>query len=82
MLCKYRNMFGEPGKGIHSLRLCNVAVVDVLATVLIAIVVHHFLPSYRFATILVVLFAIGIVAHRIFCVRTTVDRLLFGNKEN
>ena len=77
MLCKYRNMFGEPGKGIHSLRLCNVAVVDVLMTVLVALVVHRFFPAYGSATILVALFAIGIVAHRVFCVRTTVDRLLF-----
>ena len=77
MLCKYRNMFGEPGKGIHSLRLCNVAVVDVLMTVLIALIVHHFLPAYRFATVLVALLVVGVVAHRVFCVRTTVDKLLF-----
>ena len=77
MLCKYRNIFGEPGKGIHSLRLCNVAVVDVLATVLIALVVHHFLSIYRFATVLVALLVVGVVAHRVFCVRTTVDKLLF-----
>ena len=36
MLCKYRNIFGEPAKGIHSFRIFGIAIVDLVATILIA----------------------------------------------
>ena len=35
-LCKYRDMFGKPNTGIHSIRIGNIAVVDVLLTILLA----------------------------------------------
>ena len=28
-LCRYKNALGRPGKGIHSYRIANIAVVDV-----------------------------------------------------
>ena len=28
--CQYKNIFGEVGKCIHSYRLCNIAIVDVV----------------------------------------------------
>jgi len=31
-LCKYKNYFGEPGKGVHSYRIFNIAMVDVIQT--------------------------------------------------
>jgi hypothetical protein len=31
-LCKYRDIFGKVGTGVHSLRLFNLAVVDTLLT--------------------------------------------------
>jgi len=31
-LSKYKNILGEPGKGIHSYRIANLAIVDILAT--------------------------------------------------
>ena len=30
--CKYSNLFGEPGEGVHSIRLGGLALVDLLAT--------------------------------------------------
>jgi len=36
-----------------------------------------FMPGYNFLYILIGLFLLGIVAHRVFCVRTTVDKVLF-----
>jgi len=77
MLCKYKNIFGEVGKGAHSYRIFNIAVVDVLLTVLLAIIIHQFVPKYKFIWILISLFILGIILHRIFCVRTTIDKLLF-----
>ena len=36
-LCKYKNALGRPGKGIHSFRIANIAVVDVLLTFAISL---------------------------------------------
>ena len=44
------------------------------------IVAQHFLPrEYDFYKILIALFILGIILHRLFCVRTTIDKLLFPN---
>ena len=78
-LCKYKNIFGSPGEGVHSYRIYNIAIVDVLTTILVAYIIYLFLPKYNFFFILICLFLLGIIFHRLFCVRTTVDKLLFNN---
>ena len=78
-LCKYKNIFGEAGKGPHSYRIFNIAVVDVVATLLVAYAVS-WATGASFFWISVVAFLLGIVAHRMFCVRTTVDKLIFAEK--
>ena len=77
-LCKYRNALGVPGKGAHSIRLINVAVVDVLLTIVGAYIIAYFART-SFAWTAVGLFLLGIILHRLFCVRTTIDKLLFPN---
>lgn len=76
--CKYRNVFGEPGKGAHSYRIFNIAIVDVIFTILLVLLIC-WITKWRFWRTLVVTFLIGILAHRLFCVRTTVDKFLFPN---
>jgi len=76
-LCKYKNIFGKAGEGIHSYRIFNISVADVLLTILGAFIIHLFFPKYNFFVILLFLFALGIFLHHIFCVRTTIDKLLF-----
>jgi hypothetical protein len=80
MLCKYKDIFGKPGEGAHSYRIFNIAIVDVLLTVLLALIIYFFLPKYPLIYILIFVFVLGIVAHRIFCVPTTVDKAIFGSK--
>ena len=77
MFCDLRDIFGEVGKGVHSIRIFNIAIVDVLLTILGAYILFLMFPFIDFFTILLILFILGIVAHRIFCVRTTVDKMLF-----
>ena len=76
MLCKYKNALGEPGKGIHSYRLFNVAIMDVIMTILGAFFISRVFRTPFLCTCLL-LFILGIFLHRIFCVRTTIDKLLF-----
>ena len=82
-LCKYKNLFGESNTGVHSVRIFNIAIVDVLATIIVGILLQFFLLRiYSFyidlCIILLVLFVSGIILHRLFCVRSTIDKLLFN----
>jgi hypothetical protein len=80
-LCKYRNALGVPGKGAHSIRLADVAIVDVIMTLVGAYIIAYFART-SFAWTAAGLFLLGIILHRLFCVRTTIDKLLFPNAES
>lgn len=75
-LCKYKDLLGEPGKGIHSFRIFNIAIADVLLTILAAYILSIF-TKFNLIYALIFMFVLGIISHRIFCVRTTIDKLLF-----
>jgi fatty acid desaturase len=76
-LCHYRNIFGVSGKGIHSYRVFGIAVVDVIVTLVAAIALAYFCRLPVLWTVIVI-FILGIFMHRMFYVRTTVDKLLFS----
>ena len=76
-LCKYKNIFGEPGKGVHSIRIFNIAVVDLLATLLVAYAISRIYKKITFLEASVFMLLLGIIFHHLFCVRTTIDKLLF-----
>jgi hypothetical protein len=75
-LCKFKDFFGKPNTGLHSMRVFNIAIVDVLLTVLLAYLIANTIHT-RFYVTLATLFISGIILHRIFCVKTTIDKLLF-----
>ena len=77
-LCRYRDIFGRPGEGAHAYRIFNIAIVDVAATVVVAFLIARIF-RFAFWKSLVGLFLIGIITHRAFCVRTTIDTLVFPN---
>ena len=77
-LCHYKDIFGRPREGAHAYRVFDIAVVDVVATVLLAFVISRAF-GISFCKSLVVLFIVGIISHRAFCVRTTVDKWIFPN---
>ena len=77
MLCNYRDIFGKVGKGVHSYRLFNLAIIDIIFTIFGAYLIYIFDKKYNFIQVLIFLFILGIILHRVFCVRTTIDKLLF-----
>lgn len=77
-LCKYKNYFGEPGKGVHSYRIFNIAIVDVVMTLIGALIISY-LSGIKFIWTALGLFILGILLHRVFCVRTTLDKAIFGD---
>jgi type IV secretory pathway VirB2 component (pilin) len=76
MSCPYANLFGAPNTGPHAYRIADIAVVDAGLTLLVAAIIAYF-TKHSFAWTLFWLFLIGIFLHRLFCVRTTIDKILF-----
>jgi len=76
LFCKYRHIFGKEKEGVHSIRIFNIAIVDVIGTILIAWGLSTWL-KYNFLIILFVLFISSILIHKLFCVETTLTKLFF-----
>jgi len=76
-LCKYKDALGVPQTGIHSYRIFNIAIVDVLMTIIGGILLSYLINTSALWTT-VTLFLLGIGLHKLFCVNTTVDKALFG----
>ena len=78
-LCKYKNIIGMPRTGIHSLRdpFFDIAINDVAVVAVAAYIINMYFTNYSFWYILIIIFIIGILSHRLFCVRTTIDKFLF-----
>lgn len=78
-LCAYKNILGEPNQGWRAkYRFLDVSYIDVLL-VLAFCVILAWVTNYPLIFIIVVTFFVGIIAHRLFCVRTRVDRWLFSS---
>jgi fatty acid desaturase len=77
LFSKYKNILGEPNTGIHSYRFMNIAIADVLLTILGSLAISYSFGVSFWKTLLVV-FLFGIFLHRLFCVRTTLDMLIFS----
>lgn len=75
-LCKYKDILGKPNQGVHSYRIFDIAIIDVLLTIIAAYILS-IVTKYKFIYTLPFMFILGIISHRIFCVRTTIDKLLF-----
>ena len=67
---------GKPGQGIHIYRIFNIAIVDVLFTIVGAYLISYFF-KFSFIFTLIFLFGLGIFLHHMLCVQTTVNKLLF-----
>jgi len=81
MFCKYKNALGIPGKGAHThilgTRDIGFAIMDITMTIVGGALLAYIFKWSYFWTILI-LFLLGIVLHRLFCVRTTLDKALFN----
>jgi len=85
--CKYKDIFGKVGEGVHSIRLFNIAVVDLLGTLLIAYIISYFIHKTKllakisiyiiFLIVFIILMILTLFLHRLFCVRTTLTKIVF-----
>ena len=74
-LCKYKNILGVPGKGVHSLKFLGVALNDYIGTILLAIITTK-ITEVPLVITTIGWFILGIVLHVIFCVPTQATTFL------
>ena len=74
-LCQYKSVFGEPGKGVHSLRIFGFALVDVLLTIIVAFAIAHYFNK-NVIVVFIVLLAIAVFLHWLFCVDTALNKMV------
>jgi len=80
-LSKYSNAVGLPNQGNHTHLFLNLAVIDIVITAAAAGAISYFY-NIPFIYTNISMFGLGIVSHRLFHVRTTVDKLLFPQNKN
>jgi hypothetical protein len=78
-LCGYKHIFGEPNTGLRRYRILDIAILDTVVVILFGIAISK-LARTPLPQTLAFLFLLGILAHRLFCVRTGIDRMLFPDK--
>jgi hypothetical protein len=79
-MCIFKNfnkIFGEPNKGLHSIRIFNIAIIDVILTILLSYIISK-KYKFNFKKTLLNMFLLGIVSHELFCVKTTINKFLFN----
>lgn len=75
-LCKYKHIFGKPNEGVHKYRIFDIAIVDLLSTIIVAYGLSKYFKE-DFKLVLLACILVGIISHRLFCVRSTIDKFIF-----
>jgi len=76
-LCQYKDIFGKPNQGVHKYRIMGLALVDVVMTVIAAMFISYVWQHNPYAIILL-LFILGVIFHKVFCVETKLNKMIFG----
>ena len=75
-LCKYKDILGVPGKGIHKYRIFHLALTDIVLTIIRTLILSKLFNSNYLLTLLI-LFITGIFLHWLFCVPTKLNMLIY-----
>jgi hypothetical protein len=75
IFCKYANIFGKPGEGAHSYRILNIAAVDAILTIFLAVYANKHINNIYIS--LFAMFVLSIFFHFLFGVKTTVTKYMF-----
>jgi hypothetical protein len=75
-LCNYKNLIGEPNKGLRKYRILDIPILDTTVTIIgIYLISFYFKVSIYEVLIIVVL--LMIISHNLFCVRSIDQKILF-----
>ena len=80
MFCQFKDIFGKPFTGLHQYRIWignyDFAIIDIILTMIGAVIITYF-TEWHYLYTFTGLFILGIILHRLFCVKTSLDQLLF-----
>ena len=77
MFCRYKDVFGAPGTGVHAYRIFGMAAVDIACTALAALWVAS-ATRWSAWVVFAALLVLSVPVHRAFCVETTLTRAVLG----
>jgi len=66
---KYKNIFGKPGEGIHSIRFGDTAMVDYILTIILAMITT-LITNIPIVLTTIVWLIVGIILHFLFGIQT------------
>ena len=69
MLCQYKDILGVPREGIHSIRVFDYAIIDIIMTFVGAVIISYFY-KINLIFMFLYLFILGQYLHILFCVET------------
>ena len=69
-------IFRENKTSIRDYRLFNIAIIDVIFTILSGIFIGKYF-NYNIKNTIIILFLLGIIIHRLLNIRTTIDSIIF-----
>ena len=79
---KYKDLFGPVGSkaGLRKYRILGIAILDLAVVMLLCIPIAWMTKTSYWITLAVIL-VLGVIVHRLFGVRTAVDKFLFPNSK-
>jgi hypothetical protein len=78
IFAKYKDIFGKSNEGVHSIRLFDFAIVDIIMTFVGAYFISQYLKKDIWL-IFILLFIYGQILHALFCVKTKFISLFCPN---
>lgn len=69
MTCSFKDVLGKPSSGIHSIRIFNIALFDILLTI-IAAIITSWIFKINFVLSILVWIIVGELLHILFGVQT------------
>lgn len=72
MFCEYRHIFGKEGEGAHSYRVFGIAAVDLVLTILVAVLISWYTRK-NVVVVFAILMILAIFLHWLFCVKTRIN---------
>lgn len=75
VFAKYKDIFGKPREGAHGIRLFDIAIVDLIMTIIAGALLSEWL-GYNAVVVIIFLLLLSVPVHMLFGVETGVIKML------
>jgi hypothetical protein len=77
---QYKDILGVSREGVHSIRVFDYAIIDIIMTIIGAVIISYFF-KINVILIFIYLFILGQILHILFCVETKFVSVFFNLKK-